>query len=345
MTQVAVVILNYNGKELLRTFLPSVLKHSGNAKIIVADNNSTDGSTTILREEFPQVDIIQLSSNLGFCGGYNYALSKIEAKYYVLLNSDVEVTSGWIEPIISLFEKDATIGAAQPKILSYSNKSTFEYAGAGGGYIDALGYPFCRGRIFNSLERDNHQYDDCLPVFWVTGACMFVRAELFHKMGGLDEDFFAHMEEIDLCWKLNRAKYSVFYQGASTVYHLGGGTLAASNPRKTYLNFRNGLSLIFKHYPLLQLLWKFPIRIFLDWMAALKFWMEGSGASAIAIYKAHLNFIGSLGREIKKRRALKDEIQNFKVSNTYHRLITFDHFLGGKQSFKELDVEAFKAQD
>jgi len=339
MTQVAVVILNYNGEELLKKFLPSVLKFSGDAKVIVTDNNSSDRSIEVLTNEFPQVEIIQIASNLGFCGGYNYALSRVEATYYVLLNSDVEVTENWIEPVISLFEKDSTIGAVQPKILSYSDKSSFEYAGAGGGFIDTLGYPFCRGRIFNSLEKDNHQYDDTLPVFWATGACMFIRADLFKKMDGFDEDFFAHMEEIDLCWKLNRAGYSVYYQGASTIHHLGGGTLAASNPRKTYLNFRNGLSLLFKHSRSSELIWKLPIRVVLDWVAVFKFLIEGSAPSGIAVLKAHFNFFISLRREIKKRIKLKDQIPNFKVTNNYKGLIIFDFYIRSKRIFKDLGMD------
>ena len=338
MTQVAVVILNYNGQELLRKFLPSVLKFSGGSKIIVADNNSSDESLIVLEKEFPQVEVIRISSNLGFCGGYNYALSKVEAKYFILLNSDVEVTENWIEPVISLFENNTSIAAAQPKILSYSNKQSFEYAGAGGGFIDVLGYPFCRGRIFNSVENDNHQYDDHLPVFWATGACLFVRSDLFRQMGGLDEDFFAHMEEIDLCWKFNRAGYSVFYQGASTVYHLGGGTLSASNPQKTYLNFRNGLSLLFKHNPSGQLLWKIPARILLDWVAALKFLLAGSAASGIAVIKAHLNFTISLGKETEKRSALKKQIPNFKVNKIYRGLIIMKFYIGRKRNFADLEM-------
>ena len=336
MTRIAVVILNYNGQELLKKFLPSVLKFSGDAKIIVADNYSSDKSVDTLKKEFPQVELIQISSNLGYCGGYNYALSTIEADYFVLLNSDVEVTEKWIEPVISLFESNTKIGAAQPKILSYANKQIFEYAGAGGGYIDTLGYPFCRGRIFNSFEKDNHQYDDSLPIFWATGACLFVRAALFKKMDGFDEDLFAHMEEIDFCWKLNRAGYSVFYQGASTVYHVGGGTLSVTNPRKTYLNFRNGLSLIVKHTSSGQLLWKLPFRILLDWVAALKFLLEESSPDAVAILKAHFNFVTSIKREIKKRNLISSQIPNFQVKNLYNGFITFDFYLRKKRNFSDL---------
>jgi len=336
MTQVAIVIINYNGEELLRKFLPSVLKFSGSSKIVVADNNSSDGSVDFLSKEFPQVEVIKISSNLGYCGGYNFALSRVQAKYYVLLNSDVEVTENWIEPVISVMENDKSVGAVQPKILSYSEKSRFEYAGAAGGFIDTLGYPFCRGRIFNSLEKDNHQYDDCLSVFWATGACLFVRSELFKKMGGFDEDFFAHMEEIDLCWKLNRAGYSVCYQGASTVYHVGGGTLSVASPRKTYFNFRNGLSLLFKHTSYTQLLWKLPARILLDWLAAFKFLIDGTGSSSLAVLKAHMNFIISFNREVKKRKLLKNKIPGFKATQTYRGLIIFDFYIRNRANFKDL---------
>jgi GT2 family glycosyltransferase len=338
MTQTAIVILNYNGEELLRKFLPSVLKFSGDAKIIVADNNSSDGSLQVLSAEFPQVDVIRMASNLGFCGGYNYALSKVEAEYFVLLNSDVEVTENWVQPVINLFENNPEVGAAQPKILSYSDKQIFEYAGAGGGFIDMLGYPFCRGRIFNSIEKDNHQYDGIRPIFWATGACLFLRAELFKKMNGFDEDFFAHMEEIDLCWKLNRAGYNVLYQGASTVYHVGGGTLSKTSPRKTYLNFRNGLSLIFKHISLGQLFWKFPFRIVLDLAAALKFLTEGSGANCLAVLKAHVNFLASLKREVEKRNRLRSQFPNYTVKSTYKGLIAFDFYLRKRRSFSDLKM-------
>ncbi|MEK6780325.1 MAG: glycosyltransferase family 2 protein [Bacteroidota bacterium] len=336
MSRLAIVILNYNGKELLRKFLPSVLKFSGKSKIIVADNNSSDGSVNVLLNEFPQVELIQISSNLGFCGGYNYALSKIEADYFVLLNSDVEVTERWIEPVISLFENDPLIAAAQPKILSYTNKQNFEYAGAGGGFIDALGYPFCRGRIFNAIETDNHQYNDTLPIFWATGACLFLRAESFKKIGGFDEDYFAHMEEIDCCWKINRAGLCVFYQGASTVYHVGGGTLSSRNPQKTYLNFRNGLSLIFKHLRIRQLVWKLPFRILLDWVAAAKFMFEGSAADCRAVLRAHIHFLLSLKKEVSKRKHLASQIPNYQVENTYKGLIIFDFYLRKARKFGEL---------
>ena len=268
MSQTAVVILNYNGAALLPTYLPSVLQHSGDAEIIVADNASTDNSLAILQKDFPGVKRIVLDKNYGYCGGYNRALLQVQADYYVLLNSDIEVTPQWLSPLTQLLDSDETIAAVQPKILSYRQRDTFEHAGAGGGLIDALGYPFCRGRLFDVVEQDNGQYNDTTDVFWASGACLVIRADAFHDRGGFDEDFFAHMEEIDLCWKLNRAGLRVCYCGQSTIYHLGAGTLGYNNPRKTYLNFRNGLSLIFKHFDRAELLYKLPLRLWLDWLAA-----------------------------------------------------------------------------
>ncbi|HPI79346.1 MAG TPA: glycosyltransferase family 2 protein [Cyclobacteriaceae bacterium] len=275
MSRTAVVILNYNGKELLEKFLPSVIGFSGDAQIIVADNQSTDGSRAFLQQAFPGVALIAIPSNLGFCGGYNFALRQVEAEYYVLLNSDVEVTANWLSPIVSLLDNDAATGAVQPKILSYRNKKQFEYAGAAGGFIDWLGYPFCRGRIFDVLEEDQGQYDDTTPIFWASGACMAIRASLYHSMGGLDETFFAHMEEIDLCWRLNRAGHKVMYCGNSTVYHVGGATLHKSNPKKAYYNFRNGMITLIKNLGKAQLAITLPIRLVLDWMAAIRFLLWG----------------------------------------------------------------------
>ena len=234
MSSIAVVILNFNGRALLKKFLPGVVQFSGQAKIVVADNNSTDGSREWLQTAFPQVQLIHLPANLGFCAGYNAALRQLRATYFVLLNSDVEVTPDWLTPLTNVLEGDPRAGAVQPKIRSYARRQHFEYAGAGGGFIDWLGFPFCRGRIFNTLEADHHQYDDTLPVFWASGACLAVKADLFLQLGGFDEHFFAHMEEIDFCWRLKRAGYQVIYCGASTVYHVGGATLSVGSPRKTY---------------------------------------------------------------------------------------------------------------
>lgn len=337
MTEVAVVILNYNGRNFLKQFLPSVIRYSSKAKIIVADNGSTDDSIQLLETEFVnQVNIIRIDTNLGFCGGYNYALKQVDAEYFVLLNSDVEVTHGWIEPILSVFKSDPSIAAAQPKILSYHNRNYFEYAGAAGGYIDTLGYPFCRGRIFETFEEDYGQYNDNIPIFWATGACLFIRAKQYHECGGLDEDFFAHMEEIDLCWQLNRKGLSVLYVGASTVYHVGGGTLAKSNPRKTYLNFRNGLFLLIKHTSASGLLWKLPIRVALDWIAALKSVLSGNLSDSVAIFRAHLHVIFGLGNLLKKRTQLQEQLRNFKVKHQYPKFMVWDYFIRNKRLFTEL---------
>ncbi|MBI1768004.1 MAG: glycosyltransferase family 2 protein [Bacteroidetes bacterium] len=336
MTKVAIVILNFNGKHFLQQFLPSVVNYSEDSKIVVADNGSSDGSGDFVKREFPKIEVISLSVNKGFCGGYNEVLKQVQAKYYVLLNSDVEVTPDWLSPIIELMDRDQSIAAAQPKILAQRSKNKFEYAGAAGGKIDMLAYPFCRGRLFDSIEEDNGQYDDVSEIFWASGACMFVRANLYHEMGGLDEDFFAHMEEIDLCWKLSRAGYKIFYHGKSTVYHVGGGTLSASNPRKTYFNFRNGLSLLIKHQRYSSLMWKFPLRLLLDWAAAIHFLMSGSGIHAKAVIIAHLSFIRRFGREMKKRSATARQMSNFKTSNVYEGLIVFDYFLGQKKTFRDL---------
>lgn len=334
MKRVAVVILNYNGRSLLQKFLPSVIQFSGSSKIIVADNHSTDDSVELVKKEFPSVEIINIHANLGFCGGYNYALKKVEADYYVLLNSDVEVTPNWINPAIELFERDSTIGVVQPKILSYHNKTKFEYAGAAGGFVDALGYPFCRGRIFQTLEEDEGQYNDVCPVFWATGACLFIRSSLFHSTGGFDENFFAHMEEIDLCWRIQRSGYKVYYQGHSAVYHVGGGTLSASNPRKTYLNFRNGLSLIVKNMSAGEVWYKLPIRVLLDWLAALKFLLEGNPKDTMALLKAHLHFIRNFGKDIAKRAAQLPS--NTNVLPIYPRSIAFDYYILRKKKFSGL---------
>lgn len=222
MTQVAVVILNYNGREFLTKFLPSVIQYSDNARIIVADNNSTDDSLNILEKLFPSIERIPIQQNLGFAGGYNFALRHINTKYFVLLNSDVEVTQNWLTPMLTKMESDPSIGAMQPKILSYSNKNKFDYAGAGGGFVDALGYPFCRGRVFSEVEEDTGQFNDDVPIFWSSGACMMIRSDLFHELNGLDDDFFAHMEEIDLCWRIHHKGFNVLFTGQSLVYHVGG---------------------------------------------------------------------------------------------------------------------------
>ena len=336
MNEVAIVILNFNGRRFLQQFLPSVIEHSVGASIVVVDNGSTDDSVLFVSNTYPSVRLIHIHKNLGFCGGYNFALKQVHAKYYVLLNSDVEVTKNWLTPVIDLFQSDPTIAAVQPKIVSHARKDEFEYAGAAGGWIDSLGYPFCRGRIFNHLEKDDHQFNDTVPIFWATGACQFVRASLFHQLGGLDEDYFAHMEEIDFCWRLKRAGYQIFYQGKSTVFHVGGGTLSSASPRKTYLNFRNGLSLIFKHLPTSELVWKLPFRIVLDWAAAIKFLVQPSPKDFWAVIKAQIAFASNIKEEVAKRKKIALSIPNYQVDQVYSNWLVVDCFLLRKRKFIEL---------
>ena len=333
MTTVAVVILNYNGAKLLRQFLPSVIEHSGQANVIVVDNGSTDSSVSLLRESFPQVDLIFHQQNLGYCGGYNAAIAAIKADVVVLLNSDVEVTPNWLVSPVRLLESDPGIVAVQPKILSFHNKQQFEYAGAGGGFIDLLGYPFCRGRIFQTLEHDEGQYNDQLKVFWASGACLIIRREKYVEAGGLDEDFFAHMEEIDLCWRLNRAGYAVYYDGQSTVYHVGGGTLSAGSPRKVYFNFKNGLSLLVKNLPGLELAYKLPCRVALDWIAAFQFLLSGSGQSFLAVLKSHAFSSIGVFRDLSKRKSWSRHGFGVNGGLILNKLIVFQYFVRGNKYY------------
>lgn len=327
MSHTAVVILNYNGEKLLPTYLPSVIRCSPSAEVIVADNGSTDQSVDLLLRDFPSVRLIRLPANLGFCGGYNAALKQVKADNYVLLNSDVEVTPGWLEPMLAVFDSRPQVAAIQPKILSFKTKQEFEYAGAGGGFIDSLGYPFCRGRIFNYVETDSHQYDDDRLVFWASGACMMIRATVYHEFGGLDEDFFAHMEEIDLCWKIYRSGRQVYYTGQSTVYHLGAGTLGYANPKKTYLNFRNGLAMITKHLSPGEMIWKLPVRVLLDWTAALMFLAKGQFAHSAAVIRAHWHYLRALKVTLGKRRTLRRTYPNYDDSAIYRGIALLQFFL------------------
>lgn len=292
MPQVAIVILNWNGKKFLEKFLRSVVDTTySNKRIILADNASTDDSVSFVQQTYPQVEIIQNNSNEGFAKGYNTALKQMQSDYYVLLNSDVEVTPGWVEPVIRLMESDNKIAACQPKLLAYDDKSRFEYAGASGGWIDKLGYPFTRGRVFEDCEKDKGQYDDAQECFWASGAALFVQSAVYHELGGLDEYFFAHQEEIDLCWRMKLAGYKVYVQPASVVYHVGGGTLPKGNSRKTYLNFRNNLIMLYKNLSPADRIKKIPFRFLLDGIAAWKALFSGDGGYFIAVLKAHCHTI------------------------------------------------------
>ncbi len=333
MKKIALVILNYNGVRFLEKFLPSVIEYSAkDAEIWVADNCSTDGSVELLQEKFSNVKLVQNEFNGGFATGYNLALKNIEADYYILLNSDIEVTEGWIKPVIDLMVSDSSIGACQPKIRSYYNKPQFEYAGASGGYLDRLGYPFCRGRIFQSLEADTGQYDDNIEIFWATGACMFVAAPLFHKLNGFDDDFFAHMEEIDFCWRIKSLGHKVMVCPASTVFHVGGGTLPVGSAWKTYLNFRNNFILLYKNLPHDQLYRVLISRLFLDGFAGLKFLLQGGFTDFIAVIRAHIYFYRNYPSIRRKR---KKTIRN-NVTKIYQGSIVSEHYLHRIKKFNEL---------
>ncbi|MFV0419910.1 MAG: glycosyltransferase family 2 protein [Dysgonomonas sp.] len=292
MKKISVVILNWNGRKLLKEFLPSVIRYTTypDIEIVVADNGSTDDSLTFLQIEYPQVICVELSDNHGFADGYNRALEKVDAEYFVLLNSDVEVTDGWLLPIIEYLDTNKDVAAAQPKILAQRNKSYFEYAGASGGFIDKYGYPFCRGRIFNKVEADLHQYDSPIDVLWATGACLIIRSRDFFDAGGFDASFFAHMEEIDLCWRLNSRGRRVVCLPFSTVYHVGAATLKKESPRKTFLNFRNNLLMLYKNLPQESLKKIMIIRLILDYVAAFQFAITGKYANAKEVIRAHKDF-------------------------------------------------------
>jgi GT2 family glycosyltransferase len=305
MPSLAIVILNWNGKQLLQRFLPSVVKYSPGARIIVADNGSSDNSIDFLEERYPEVGIIKLQKNYGFAGGYNKALKEVDAELICLLNSDVEVTKGWLTPVLKLLEENPDIGIVQPKIKDLKRPSYFEYAGAAGGFLDFFGYPFCRGRIFQSLEEDTGQYDEIREIFWATGACMFIRKEIFSELGGFDTDYFAHQEEVDLCWRARNHGYKVFYTGASEVFHMGGSTLNNMNPKKTFLNFRNSLFSITKNLPRKK---AFPIilsRLLLDGIATIRFIFQLKLKHAWAIVRAHLSYYAHFFRMLRKREKVR----------------------------------------
>ena len=335
LAKVSVVIINFNGRKYLEQFLPSVLSGTySNMELIVADNASTDDSLEFLRKYYPSVRIIELKRNHGYAGGYNEALKEVHSEYYVLLNSDVEVSPGWIEPVIELMDRDKNIGACQPKILSYHQKDHFEYAGGAGGWMDCLGYPFARGRIFDICETDQGQYNDTQKIFWASGAALFVRAELFHQARGFETYFFAHMEEIDFCWRLQLMGYSIYVCPDSVVYHIGGGTLPKGNERKVFLNFRNNMIMLAKNLPKRQSFWKIPLRIIMDLISAWKSLFNGQYVYFWAVAEAHLAFLKWLlfkrGESIfpLKRRAV--------LSGWYIHCVAWKHFVEGKETFNEI---------
>lgn len=340
MNTLAIVILNYNGQPFLAKFLPLVLANAEGHPVYVADSASTDSSVSFVRATFPEVRIIELPSNEGYAGGYNRALDYIHTHYekptyYVLPNSDIEVTPGWLAPVLALMDTNPQIAACQPKIRSYSERTLFEHAGAAGGFVDWLGYIFCRGRVFATFEADHGQYDDNRPVFWATGACLFLRAKVFHQVGGFDASFFAHMEEIDLCWRLQRIGFEVWTCGQSTVFHVGGGTLHKSNPHKTYLNYRNSLFMLYKNWPADGWLWpKILLRLILDGMSSVLFMQLGEWSDIWAIIRAHFAFYRRLPILIQQRKELRRQ-QTTEVQLFPHSIV-WQYFAKGKKTFLEM---------
>lgn len=338
--RVAVVILNFNTRNWLETLLPSVLQTQyDNLEIIIADNASTDDSVAFLSKQYSQLRIIKLEKNYGFAGGYNECLKQVEADYFVLLNSDVEVTPNWVQPVIDLLENTPNAVACQPKILAYNQKEQFEYAGAAGGYLDTFAYPFCRGRIIDQTEEDKGQYNDAREVFWASGAAMFIRADKYRDVGGLDARFFAHMEEIDLCWRLKNKGYKILVQPEAVVYHVGGGTLSRQNPRKTFLNFHNCLAMMVKNMPSGQLWWKLPFRLLLDDLAAIVFLFYGNWRDMLAVFKAHIRFTMQIGYWFNKREELKKQTTQRNTTGVYHKSIVFDFFIRKKRKFSSLGIK------
>ena len=334
-SKVAIVILNYNGRALLEKFLPSVVASTySNLEVVVADNASTDDSVGFLKSRYPAVQIVELDKNYGFALGYNHALKQVQSDYYVLLNSDVEVQKGWIEPMVELLDKDTSIGVCQPKLLSYASKNLFEYAGAAGGWLDCLGYPFARGRIFDWCEEDHGQYDQTQEVFWASGAAMLVRASLFSQVGGFDPYFFAHMEEIDFCWRVQLAGYKVYACPVSVVYHLGGGTLPKGNMRKVFLNFRNNLIMLAKNLPFAQALWKIPFRFVLDGISAWKSLFSGEGIYFLAVLEAHGGFVKWL--LFKRKISVFPKNKKATLRGWFGHSVVWQHFVQGKQTFGEI---------
>ena len=332
---VAVVILNWNGRKYLEQFLPYLIQTTyPGMEIIVADNGSTDDSVEFLTNNYPRVRNILNKENFGFANGYNKALEHVKADYYVLLNSDVEVTPGWLEPMVNLLEQNRDVGACQPKILNWKERAYFEYAGAAGGWLDSFGYPFCKGRIFDHCEKDEGQYDDEAPVFWASGAALFVRSGIFNELGGFDGYFFAHQEEIDLCWRIQLAGHQVYACPKSIVYHVGGGTLPKGNARKVFLNFRNNLIMLYKNLPWSQMIWKIPFRIFLDAVSAWKNVPAGELSYFGAVVKAHLAFVRWLLFHPWKNSGYSRNTN--KLQGLYQGNIVWDHFVKGKKLFSEI---------
>ncbi|WP_276134827.1 glycosyltransferase family 2 protein [Polluticoccus soli] len=333
----AVVILSYNGKKWHELFLPMIVAEAGTGyEVIVADNASTDDTLAWVNDNYPTVKTVQIPINRGFANGYHEALKQIQAKYYVLLSADFEVTPGWFPPLINAMQRYTGLAACQPRIRYWREREYLEYAGAGGGFMDKYGYMFCRGRMFSDLEKDEGQYSDDIEVFWASGGCMMIRADLYHKIGGLDNDFYAHMEEIDLCWRLKNAGYKIGYIGQSLVYHVGGSVISYGSPQKLFYNFRNNLILLTKNEKASKLLWLFPMRLVLDGIAGLRLLLTGQFIGTWTILRAHFNFYGSLGKWLKRRRECSKHITHRNEEGIYNRSIVWDYFVLRKKVFPKL---------
>ncbi len=337
MKDISVIILNWNGAEMLRRFLPSVVKHSAEAEIVVADNGSTDNSLEMLADEFPVVKTIRFDRNYGFAEGYNRAIAQTKTPYTLLLNSDVEVTEGWLVPLLAFMEEHRSAAACQPKIRNCNHRDFFEYAGACGGFMDSLGYPYCRGRIMGTVECDEGQYDGvAVPVFWATGAALLVRTDIYNKVGGLDERFFAHQEEIDFCWRLHSRGYGVWCVPESVVYHLGGATLDKSNPRKTFLNFRNNLLMLHKNLPAGRRTAVMTARYFMDYLAAFQKLLSGNAKEALSIVRARFEY-SHMCHEFDEKR--KENLEATVVDVTPEmrpRSILWAYYAKGVRKFSQL---------
>jgi GT2 family glycosyltransferase len=340
LKDISIVILNWNGRSYLERFLPLVIQHSQDARIIVADNASTDDSVALLQEKFPSVEIIVNESNGGFAKGYNDALKHVNSNYYLLLNSDIEVTADWLRPLYELIENDAKIAGCQPKVRSFQEQRKFEHAGASGGYLDTNYFPFCRGRIFDSIEEDFQQYDNSTEIFWATGAALLIRSEVYHQLGGFDESFFAHMEEIDLCWRAKKMGYSFHVQPASVVYHVGGGTLSYMSPRKTYLNFRNSLYMIVKNHEG----WLFPqlfVRMSYDGIAGIRFLMKGEFKNLWAVLTSHFSMYKNLSTLLQKRKQIQTKQTTTNRNGFYKGNILWAYYFKRISQFSKLNQRLF----
>jgi GT2 family glycosyltransferase len=339
----AVVILSYNGRKWHELFLPKIVEQAKDSyDVVVVDNASTDDTYQYLQDNYPTIKLVQIAINRGFANGYYEGLKQIQAKYYILLSSDFEVTDNWFPPLLQAMRQHPDLAACQPKIRYWREREYFEYAGAGGGFMDNYGYLFCRGRIFNTLEQDHHQYDDDVEVFWASGGCFMVRADVYHQLGGLDLDLYAHMEEVDLCWRMKNAGYRIGYIGSSVVFHVGGSVISYGSPQKLFYNFRNSLILLMKNERGSKLLWLFPLRFILDGIAGIQLLFQGKPSHTFTIIKAHFNFYGTLGKWLKRRRANKALITNRNLEGIYPHSIIRQYFLGGKKKFTDLNWQPKK---